>query len=257
MRLAGNSVWVVGASRGIGYAVAKAAHVRGARLLLSARTKEPLNDLASHLRAEPAAAVYAFDVTDADLSGHARHADERMNGVDCLIYCAGISQRSLVCETKMEVYRRLMDVNYFGAVGLAVSVLPGMLRRGAGHFVVVSSLVGKFGTPRRSGYAASKHALHGFFDCLRAENRRHGVRVTLVCPGFVKTDITKFALTGDGSPYARIDRELEQGMDADLCARAIVSAIERNREEIYLGGWEKYAIWINRFAPRLLNRFVK
>ena len=120
MRLAGKSIWIVGASRGIGYAVAQAAHVMGARLLLSARTEEPLNALAAKLCTDPAAAMYAFDVTDTDLAGHARRVEERMKEIDILIYCAGLSQRSLVRETRMAVYQRLMDVNYFGAVGLTL-----------------------------------------------------------------------------------------------------------------------------------------
>src|SRR5690606_32867966 len=111
--------------------------------------------------------------------------------IDIVVHNGGVSQRSLAHETRLEVDRRIMEVNYFGTVALTKALLPSMLQAKSGHFVVVTSVMGKIGTPQRSAYAASKHALHGFFDCLRAEVADHGLFVTLICPGYIQTDVSK------------------------------------------------------------------
>src|SRR5690606_21531087 len=133
---------------------------------------------------------------------------------DCLILNAGLSQRSLVEETKMEVYRELMEVNYFGNIALTKAMLPSFVTQNSGHFVVISSLVGKFGTPYRSGYSASKHALHGYFDSLRAElmMKQQNIDVTIICPGFVSTNISYNALGGEGSKVGSYDEANAQGL---------------------------------------------
>jgi len=149
-------------------------------------------------------------------------------------------------------------VNYFGTIALTKRVLPAMLERGRGQLVVISSVVGKFGTAHRSAYAASKHALHGFFDSLRAEVHDDGLRVTLVCPGFVKTNIAHNALTEDGVPLsAKKDEVQEIGIPPAQCARQIADAIEREKEEVYIGGWETLGVYAKRLAPTLFNRAIR
>ena len=141
----------------------------------------------------------------ASLEKASQRALQECGPIDILINNGGISQRSVVVETRLEVDRRIMEVNFFGAVTLTKLVLPSMLSRKSGHIVVNSSVIGKFGTPFRSAYAASKHALHGFFESLRAELWGEGIRVTMICPGFVRTNISVNALKGDGSTLGSMD----------------------------------------------------
>src|SRR2546423_7358483 len=163
-------IWITGASSGIGEALAHAFHQAGAKLILSARREEELRRIQSKCGGEPQTLILPVDLMKTDeLSEKAQLALSMLNGIDILVQNAGITQRSLVRDTNPSVYRTLMDLNYFAPVALTKAVLPSMLEKKSGHFVVISSLVGKFGTPLRSGYSASKHALHGFFDSLRAE----------------------------------------------------------------------------------------
>ena len=125
--------------------------------------------------------------------------------IDVVIHSGGITQRSLCVETELQVYEKLMRINFFGTIAITQALLPKMIERGSGHIVVISSLTGKFGTPLRSGYAASKHALHGYTDALRAEVADNGVKVTTICPGFVRTEISRNALSGDASAHGIMD----------------------------------------------------
>jgi short-subunit dehydrogenase len=150
-----------------------------------------------------------------------------------------------------------MELNYFGPIGLTKLVLPSMIKRRAGHIVVVSSLLGKFAAPARSAYCASKHALHGFFDALRAEIHADGVAVTMVCPGFVRTNASLNALTGDGKPHGKMDQLTAGGLASEACARRIVKAIEQRRREVYIGQKETLALYFSRWAPNLFHRFIR
>jgi short-subunit dehydrogenase len=252
MRFANKVVWVTGASSGIGAGVAAAFHREGARVILSSRRREALDVVHSGLEDRDRATVLPFDVTDPEgVAAAAREALSRFGGIDVLVHSAGISQRSLAKDTKVAVVRRLMEVDFFGPVALTRAVLPSMLERRSGHIVVISSLVGKFGTPMRSGYAASKHALHGYFDSLRAEVRVEGVDVTLVCPGFIRTEITLHAVTGDGTPYGKVDGAVAEGLPVERCARAVLDGVHRRRREVLVGGPEIFAVYLNRFLPGL------
>jgi short-subunit dehydrogenase len=150
-----------------------------------------------------------------------------------------------------------MEVNYFGAVALTKYLLPHFANRKQGHYVVVSSLTGIFGTAWRSGYAASKHALHGFFDAVRAEHYDDHIKVTMICPGFIETPITMSALTGDGSALNQMDHAQGQGMSAERCARRIVRAIEKNKEEVYIGRKEVIGVYVKRFFPTLFSWLIR
>jgi dehydrogenase/reductase SDR family protein 7B len=181
----------------------------------------------------------------------------RFGRVDILIHCAGISQRAHAVQTQMHVDRRIMEVNYFGPVALTKLVLPAMIAQRKGQIVVVSSLLGKFGAPSRSAYSASKHALVGFFDSLRAEVASEGITVTMICPGFVQTNASLNALKGDGSSHGQRDVLIDRGMASEECARHIVRAIERRRREVYIGRREKLGILLNRLAPGLFARMLR
>ena len=181
----------------------------------------------------------------------------RAGGIDVVVHNGGISQRARALDSSLEVDRRLFDVNYFGTVALTKALLPGMIAAGSGHFVVVTSLTGVIGTPLRSSYAASKHALHGFFDSLRAEHHADGVHVTIVCPGFVQTEVSRNALTGDGSPQGAMDTATANGITPEACARAIVRATARRKDEVYVGGRERLGVYLMRLSPALFARTLR
>jgi short-subunit dehydrogenase len=250
-------VWITGASSGIGEALAYEFYRAGAKLILSARREDELKRVQVKCGGENSARLLPLDVTQTfALPAKAQFALEMFGGLDILVNNAGVTQRSLVKDTDLDVYRKLMEVNFFGAVALTKAVLPSMIEQKRGHIVVISSLVGKFGTPLRSGYAAAKHALHGFFDSLRAEVGRHGIKVTLVCPGYIRTDISLHALRGDGTLHAKMDSGQAKGMAVDRCAAEILKAIAKGREEVYVGGRDKYIVYLKRFFPTLFSRMM-
>ena len=254
----GQTAWITGASSGIGEALVRALDARGLRLVLSARREERLQQVRDACSHPERHLVLPLDLEDTDsLQAAARRVLEHFGRLDLLINNAGISQRSLAAETDLAVDRRLLEIDYFGTVALSKAVLPSMLAAGSGRIVVVSSLVGKFGTPLRSSYSAAKHALHGFFESLAAEVWDDGVRVTLVCPGFIRTALPLHALTAGGTPQGTMDRAQLHGMAPDVCAARIVRAIDRGRAEVLVGGKERFAVYVKRFFPGLLRRLIR
>ena len=170
----------------------------------------------------------------------------------------GVSQRSLAHETQIAVDKRIMDINYIGTVALTKAILPHFIANKKGHFVVTTSIVGKIGTPLRSSYAASKHALHGFFDSLRAENHKNNIVVSLICPGFIKTNVSKNALTGNGTALGKMDVATGKGMSAERCATLIIKAIEKQKAEVYIAGAkEKMGVYVKRFFPKLFAVLIR
>lgn len=259
-KVAGKVIWVTGASSGIGEALAYALARRGSKLILSARRKNELERVKGNCPAQvqPNIRVLPLDLAEPTTLRLSVEAAIQMFGhVDILINNGGISQRSFASDTRLEVDRRLMEVNYFGAVTLTKHLLPHFLRRKGGHFVAVTSITGIFGTPYRSGYAASKHALHGFYDSLRAEVWKQNIKVTIIAPGFIRTPITLSAVTGDGTPLGKMDEAQYKGKPAAWCARKSIAAIERNKEEVYIGGREVMGVYLKRFFPKLFSRIIR
>jgi short-subunit dehydrogenase len=259
-RLENKVIWLTGASSGIGEALAYELSQKGAKLILSARRKEELARVKGNCSSTSQAGIRILpvDLEKADMLKLSTEAAIQIFGhVDILINNGGISQRSMVAETDLAVDRRIMEVNYFGALALTKYLIPHFIQRKQGHFVTVTSLTGKFGTPYRSAYAASKHALHGFFDAVRAEHYKDNINVTMICPGFIQTSLTLSALTADGSPLNKMDAKQYKGKPADWCARKIVSAIENNKEEVYIGGREVLAVYIKRFFPRIFSKVIR
>lgn len=253
-------IWLTGASSGIGEALAYALSAKGSRLILSARRKEELERVKGNCPAEsqPGIRILPLDLERSDSLRLSTEAAIQIFGhVDILINNGGISQRSMIADTSLAVDRRLMEINYFGAVALIKYLLPHFKERRQGHFVNVTSLTGRFGTPYRSGYAASKHALHGFSDALRAEHYKDNIRVTMICPGFIRTNLTLSALTADGSPLNKMDAAQYKGKSAEWCAGKIVKAIESNKEEVYIGGREVFGVYIKRFFPAFFSRIIR
>ncbi len=258
MDLAGKTVWITGASSGIGEALAYELAARGARLVLSARRGAELERVRAACARPDDHLVVPLDLADpATLEAAAREVLERLGPPDVMVHNGGVSQRARAEDTDMAVVRRLLEVDFFGTVALTLHLLPAMVARGSGRLVVVSSLVGKIGTPLRSGYSAAKHALHGWFDSLRAEVHDRGVRVTIVCPGFVRTPLPIHALTGDGTPQGSMDRAQRRGLDPALVARRIARALERGEDELLIAGKERLAVHLARFFPGLFRKLIR
>jgi len=251
-------IWITGASSGIGEALAYAFHQAGAKLVLSARREDELKRVQAACGGEPSAFVLPLDVTESQsLPEKSRQALAVFGALDLLVLNAGITQRSRTRETDESVYRRLMEVNFFATEALARAVLPSMLAQKSGRIVVISSVAGKIGVPMRSGYSASKFALHGFFEALRAEEERNGIHVTLVCPGYIRTPISLSALRGDGRRHAKMDSELAQGMPVEECARRILRGVARGKRELVIAApREKSLVYLKRFFPDLLARMM-
>lgn len=250
-------VWITGASAGIGEALARVLAARGGvRLVLSARRVERLEALAAELPVPTR--VVPLDLADFDgHDGAVATVIKDFGALDLLIHNAGVSQRSTALETDFAVDRRLVEVDLLGPISLTKAALPLLLENGGGRLVVVSSLVGLFGTPMRSAYSAAKHGLHGFFQSLEAELWDRGLRVTMVCPGFIHTELSYQALTADGSPQASLDRAQAQGLDATTCARRIVRAIDRSQAQVLIGGKEVLMAHVARWAPWLYRRLIR
>ncbi|MFD2531249.1 SDR family oxidoreductase [Gracilimonas halophila] len=260
MNYQGKTIWITGASSGIGEAFARAFHKEGANLILSSRREDTLLEVKESLGNDTSTVkIVTLDLTDTEsFPIKAKEAISAFGQIDVLINNGGVSQRSTVLESEMSTYRRLMEVNYFGSVGLTKEVLPHMVERGAGHIIVTSSVAGKIGTKFRSGYSASKHAVQGFFNSLRQEMYEHNVAVTLLCPGFIKTNISKNALTGDGSKFNKMGDAHSKAMTADEMVQKVMPKIKAQKEEIYVTGIkESLALWVQRFSPTLLNKILK
>jgi short-subunit dehydrogenase len=249
-QLAGKVVWVTGASSGIGEAMAIAASRAGAKVVLTARRAAELERVKG-LCAPGSAAVYPLDLLALGDPAAAVAAAEKFFGpIDVLVNNAGISQRSTALDTTLDVYRQIFELDFFATVALSKAVLPGMIARKGGHIVVVSSVVGYISSAMRSGYSAAKHALHGFYDALRAEHWRDGVKVTLACPGYIRTNVTLNAVDGKGGKWGKLDPSIAKGMPPDDCAAKIWRAVEKDRDEVLVGK-EKIAVYLKRYLPGL------
>ncbi|MFY0601835.1 MAG: SDR family oxidoreductase [Cyclobacteriaceae bacterium] len=252
-------VLLTGASSGIGEALAYELSKRGARLILSARRQSELERVKANCESHENIRILPLDLGDAfSIPQKGKEAETLFGQIDILINCGGISQRDKVINTAMEVDRQLMEVNYFGSIALTKAVLPNMVKRKSGHQVIITSATGIISTPFRSSYAASKHALHGFYDALRSEHHEDGLKVSIILPGYVKTQISLNALMGDGSKQNTMDNAQENGISAEACATKIIKAIEGNKEEVYIGGFKEVAgIYLKRFFPALFSRVIR
>jgi short-subunit dehydrogenase len=251
-------VWITGASSGIGEALAYKLNTMGAKLILSSRNRESLYVVKSNCTINPFDIhVLPLDLENTDsLKEATASAIKIFNRVDLIIHSGGVSQRSLALETNLDVAQKIMNINFWGTVVLTQSILPSMISHNTGHIVIISSLVGKFGTKFRSAYSASKHALHGYFDSLRTEIDPK-IKISIICPGFIKTKVTINALTADGTKQNSMDDAQANGMPANQCALEIIKAIQSEKEEVYIGGKEKYAVLLKRFLPGLFSKIVR
>lgn len=249
-QLQDKTVWITGASGGIGEALALRAAGRGAKLVLSARRESELDRVRAACPKPEHVALLPVDLERMDdAEALANQAESLLGPIDVLVNNAGLSQRTLTLDTSMDICRRILEVDFFAPVALSRALMPGMLSRGGGHIVVVSSVFGHIAMARRSAYAAAKHALHGYFDCARVELGDKGMQFTLACPGFVRTQVSVNALGPDGQPFGQLDPDIARGMDPDVCAERIWRAVENNRPEVIVAGKEAIAVYFKRFLP--------
>jgi len=246
-------VWITGASSGMGEELVYQYIKLGAKVVMSSeneaeliRVKNNCGENSSNCIVEPINLIDTTGISDVvkkiiGLSGK----------IDILINNAGISQRALVKESSIEIDRKIMEINFFGAIALTKAVLPFMLEKKTGNIAVTTSIAGKFGFPLRSAYCASKHALQGFFEALRAECHHDNIKITILIPGRVQTNISMHAIDKDGKPHGKMDQGQAQGITAKKAAAQIIHAIRKNRKEVLIGGKELIMVYIRRFLPRL------
>jgi short-subunit dehydrogenase len=259
MKFQNKVVWITGASSGIGEAVVKELSKQGASIIISSRNIQKLKEVKSQCVYPDKVKVLKVDLDDyLVLDKVVQRALTLFGNIDILINNGGISQRSLAVDTGIAIDTKIFSTNYFGTVALSKALLPYFVENNKGHFVVVTSVVGKIGTPLRSSYAASKHALHGFFDSLRAEVHKDNITITLICPGFVNTNISMNALTEDGSPQNTLDKATEKGLSAEYFAQKMLKAISSKKQEVVIGGkLEVLAVYTKRFFPGILSRMIR
>lgn len=258
------TIWVIGGSSGIGAAtaIALAKRALAETIIISGRREAELlkvTESCKGLNSKVHVVPLPMDVTNPVDTQVTYAGIKSAYGVpDAIVYSSGVIQRSLALDTTEAVDRQILEVNYFGATSLARCVVPDMATRGSGNFLVVSSIAGKIGTPMRSSYAASKHAIHGYFDCLRAEVHGHGVQVSVVCPGYIQTNATMKALTGDGAVHGKADKALANGMPVEECASTLIKVLQKETDEMIIShAKEKIAVLLSRISPRLFRKIAR
>jgi short-subunit dehydrogenase len=251
-KLAGKIIWITGASSGLGEALSIEAAQKGAKVIISARSVDKLEALKKQLdNISPGCAiVLPMDITKKEeIISCAQKVKETTGKVDILINNAGVSQRSLAIETPVEVDRMIFEIDFFGVITLTKILLPLMMSGDGGHLVVISSMAGLYGFPMRSAYSAAKHALCGFFETLSLELWHSNIKVTMVCPGRINTNISINSLNQRGENYGIMDAGQEKGLTAEKTARKIIRAIEHNKKQLLIGFKETFLYYVKKFIP--------
>lgn len=257
----GKTIWITGASSGIGEALAVAFSQSGADVVLSARDQGGLERVAAKCHEHNPVGrqmVEAFDVSDHQrFPSVVKHVLERSGGIDILVSNAGVGQRGTALSSSPDVLRNILNVNFFGSVFLTRELLPSMLQRGNGRVVVISSILGTAHLPGRSGYCASKHALHGYFNTLRSELQGSGVEVSIISPGIIATDISRHALTEEGTPYGKPTPSVAGRMRPETCAKRIVRAVADGKLNVSVGGVEVWSGTLSALFPKLYEKIIR
>jgi short-subunit dehydrogenase len=258
MNLKNKVCWITGASSGIGEGIAKELAKEGAKIVLSARKVEELERVKSELNLpDDQVIVLPMDMLKpAKFSEKITEVVKKFGQIDVVFHNAGISQRGLMRDTPAYVDRQVMELNFMAVMELTKAVLPQMFKQNSGYFVVTSSIAGKVGTPMRSAYCASKHALQGYFDALRAELWPQNIGVSIICPGYIKTNISLNAVGSNGEKFGKMDKNQDEGMDVGKCCKKIIAAVKAEKREVYIGGKEVLAVYLKRFFPSILARIV-
>ncbi len=251
-------IWITGASSGIGKELALKLAREGAHLIISSNDAEELSRVADECREFTSfCQEYPFDLSNPEeVQETAETIVNTHDQIYLLINNGGISQRSLVKDTPIEIDRRIMEIDYFSYVILTKAVLPGMIEAGEGFIAATSSISGKFGFPLRSAYAAAKHAIQGFFETLRAEVKPYNISVTIAYPGRIHTNISLNAIDHNGRKHGKMDSGQLNGLSAQECARQYIRAIKKRKPEVLIGRSELIMVHLKRFFPDIFFRIV-
>ena len=253
------TIWITGASSGLGEALSIAFAKKGATIILSGRNSEKLEAVKNQCKNSKKHIVVPFDVSDAEQTKAAyQNVVEKTGKIDWLINNAGVSQRSLIMDTSEEVERQIMEVDYFAQTRLTRLVLPAMIAQGGGKIVMISSIAGLVGTQYRGAYSAAKAAIHLWANSLRAELYEQGIEVATIFPGFVQTNVSINALTADGSAQGTMDEATSKGLTATEFAKQAVQALSKDKEYIIIGvKQEILATRVNRLSPPKLYKLIR
>ncbi|NRA10453.1 MAG: SDR family oxidoreductase [Crocinitomicaceae bacterium] len=251
-------VWITGASSGIGESLAVQVANEGGKVVLSARNESKLQELKEKLQNSDDHLVVTLDLEQSgNFEELVKQVKDHFGRIDYLFNNGGMSQRSEVHETSLVIDRRIMEINYFGNIALAKAILPVFREQKSGHYLIISSIAGKFGFFLRSAYSASKHALHGFYESLMLEEEKNGIKVTIACPGKINTEISVNAISVSGEKHGIMDHNQETGMSAEECARQLLKAVRKNKKEVLIGNREIKAVTIKRFFPKLFWKIIR
>ncbi|XP_014240147.1 dehydrogenase/reductase SDR family protein 7-like [Cimex lectularius] len=263
-KLCGKVVLITGASSGLGEAIAQLFYLAGCKVILASRRVKELEKVKSKLMSLKPDAVYIpkilqLDLLDVDsLSMKASEAESMFGQVDILVNNGGVSFRGDILNTSMDVHINVMTVNYFGPLALTKALLPGMIKRGEGHIIGISSVQGQIAIPHRSAYASSKHAFQAFLDCLRSEVAHKNILVTVVSPGYINTSLSKNALTESGSTYGVTDPTTASGYEPKYVAEKVLLAVSQENPEIIVSTLgPKIAIILRVLCPKLYFHIMK
>ena len=252
-------IWITGASSGIGEALAYVCAAEGAKLVLSARRENELKRVAANCKVS----LENILILPLDLE-HTENIDEVTDKVvkyfgriDVLINNSGMGHRTMAVTTPIAIDRRVMEVNFFGTINLTKSVGRKMVAQKSGKLVVVTSIMGKYGLPLYSTYSASKHALYGYFESLRQELFHDNVKVLIVSPGFINTDVSTKLLREDGSEHGIKSDAQDKGMTTLECAKRIVNAIKGNRNHKFVGKYEIFSVYVKQFFPKIFYKLMR
>jgi dehydrogenase/reductase SDR family member 7B len=258
MNLSGKVIWITGASSGIGEAITYALAKEGCKLVLSSRRLEELNRVRNNIQiADEDILVLPIDLEQHQQANNwVKKVTEKFNRIDILINNGGISQKGFALDTNASVERKIMDINYFGSVALSKAVAPIMQQQKAGKIVAIASIIGRFGLPDLSTYSASKHALYGFYDSFRIELKDDNIKVLIISPGFINTNVAINAVKGDGNLVNENSPAMEQGMKTDVFAKKFVNALKSDRNHKYIGKKELFAVPFKMLFPNIFYNLM-
>ncbi len=256
---AGKVILITGATSGIGKALALQMAGKDVKLILTGRRVDALALVEQECIKKGAICfVQHLDIASTDsIKSFVQAVSQQYKTLDILINNAGISQRSRAEETPIAIDRQIMEVNFFGQVDLTKSLWPLLVSSGHANIVLISSVTGSFGFSRRSAYAASKHALEGFFESWMIENNKTNIFFTTVSPGRIFTNISRSALQADGTAYGQMEKGLEKGIAAEMCAKKIIKGIHRDQRKIYVAQNEMILVLLRKLLPFLFFRIAK
>lgn len=259
MDLQNKIIWITGASSGIGEALAYESIAHGAKIIISARREQELKRVAANCKtASENILVLPLDLENtANIQEKVDAVIQKFGRIDVLINNSGMGHRTKAVNTSTEIDRRVMEVNFFGTINLTKAVARKMQEQKSGKIVVISSIMGKYGLPLYATYSASKHALYGYFESLRQELYKDNVKVLVVSPGFINTDVSTKLLTESGKEYGIKSESQNTGMSPADCAKGILKAVKSNRDHKFVGGYEIFSVYVKQYFPGIFYKLMR